>query len=379
MIEKALRKARGAPITTAEMETLTELRAPNEEISDLRGLEAATNLLRLYLGEQYVAVEGRDINSNDISDLSPLSDLTALTLLDLEGNNISDISPLSGLTNLVVLRLAKNNISDISPLSGLTNLFFVGLWDNLISDISPLEANAGFGQGEEVNVGENPLSPTSINVYIPALESRRVEVHASDLKQALTKYVLSMSRDLNLIHIPLEVITVDGVTKSIESIGDLYDALGGSGVVNFIVTHDPDTQEWFGYFGDADRGTPLDRVLTDSMGILVGMLAPAAIVLNGSPLGSEGRSTISFHPNLNLVGLPLRDERIDRVSDLLTLDGLEGNALAVISTQEGEFKLVARPGDPGDIPVIGGQSFIVIAQRAVTVPISGEGWYNTVR
>ena len=256
-IENALGKAPGSVITTTEMTTLTELRAPNADITDLTGLEAATSLLRLDLGERYVAVEGRFINSNAISDLSPLSGLTALTLLDLEGNNISDISALSGLTNLIVLYLGDNSISDISALSGLTNLVVLWLWDNLISDISPLVENTGLGQGEEVIVSENPLSDLSINTHIPALQSRGVEVHFSNLKPLLEEHLLAMPAGLSLIHIPLEVATVDGVAKAIASLGDLYDALGGALTVNFLVSYDPVAQEWFAYFGDADRGARL--------------------------------------------------------------------------------------------------------------------------
>ena len=375
-IESALGKAPGASITTTEMTTLTELSAPNANITDLTGLEAATNLKRLDLGAAYVAAEGRLVNGNAISDLSPLAGLTNLTRLHLDGNNISDISPLAGLTNLVVLGLWHNSISDITAVAGLTNLFFLGLWDNNISDISPLVSNWGLGEGEEVNVGENPLNDTSIHTHIPALQSRGIEVHFSNLKPPLAKYVLSIPTGLSLIHIPLKVSNVDGVTKPIESVGDLYDALGGS-IVNFIVTYDPAAQEWFGYFGAADRGTPADRVLTDNMGVLVGMFAPATIVLTGSPLVADGQSTISFYSGLNLVGLPLRDVRINRVSDLLKLDGLGDNALAIILTDGGEFKLVGRAGDPGDISVNGGQGFILTVQRAASVTVSGDGWSDS--
>lgn len=56
------------------------------------------------------------------------------------------------------------------------------------------------------------------------------------------------------------------------------------------------------------------------------------------------------------------------------LDGFLDNTLAIILTESGEFKLVGRAGDPGDIPVVGGQSFIVIVERAARVSISGDGW-----
>ena len=373
-LEDALDKAPETPITQAEMATLTELDARNADISDLTGLEAATNLERLELRDAYVASEGRLINSNSISDLSPLSGLTRLTRLHLERNQISDISPLAGLTSLVVLGLGNNNISDISPLEGLTNLFFVGLWDNNISDISPLVANSGFGQGEEVSVSENPLSPTSIDIHIPALQGRGVEVHFFNLKPVLKEYLLSLPAGLSLIHIPLKVGTVDGLAKRITTIGDLYDALGGS-IVNFIVTYDAAAQKWLAYFGDLDRGSPGDRALTADMGILVSMSRPVPVRLNGNPLlEDEEEGTIALYQGINLVGLPVRDRSINRTSDLLTLDGFLGNTVAIVVTEGGEFKLLVRTGDPGDIEVRGGQGFIVIVQREAQVSISGEGW-----
>ena len=126
-IEAVLRKARGATITVVEMETLVELLyAGHASISDLTGLEFATNLQRL------------DIYSNTISDVSPLRNLTNLTFLWLDSNTISDVSPLRNLTNLTVLFLRGNTISDVSPLRNLTNLTFLWLDSNTISDVSPL-------------------------------------------------------------------------------------------------------------------------------------------------------------------------------------------------------------------------------------------------
>ena len=71
----------------------------------------------------------------------------------------------------------------------------------------------------------------------------------------------------------------------------------------------------------------------------------------------------------------MSDARINRVSDLFTLDGPDGNALAIILTDGGE--LVGRAGDPGDIPVSGGQAFILTVQRAARVSISGNGWSDS--
>ena len=61
-VEAALGKASGATITTDEMATLKHLDASDAGIHDLNGLEAATNLTRLDLGQQlnsgYIGVGG---------------------------------------------------------------------------------------------------------------------------------------------------------------------------------------------------------------------------------------------------------------------------------------------------------------------------------
>ena len=83
-----------------------------------------------------------------------------------------------------------------------------------------------------------------------------------------------------------------------------------------------------------------------------------------------------LNPGLNLVGLPLNDSRINRVSDLFALKGIGGNVPVIILTDGGEFKLVGRADDPGDIEITGGQAFIMTASREAAVDISGDGWTN---
>ena len=341
-IEKALGKASGVTITTEDMKSLYELEAPNASITDLTGLEHATNL----------------------------------TLLTLSDNSISDISPLAGLTNLRILGLSGNSISDISPVAGLINLIELSLENNSISDISPLVANAGLGSGDTVSVSENPLNHASINTHIPALQSRGVEVYFDALEPATPEYLLSIPAGISLIHVPLKVTEVDGVAQTIESVADLYDALGGTSAVNFLFTYDSRDQEWRSYFVPSDRGGLADVRLADDKGIIASLRAPVSVRLTGNPLGTNGSSTITLNPGLNLVGLPLNDSRINRVSDLFALDGIGGNVPVIILTDGGEFKLVGRADDPGDIEITGGQAFIMTASREAAVDISGDGWTN---
>ena len=206
--------------------------------------------------------------------------------------------------------------------------------------------------------------------------AQKATIDLQFLPPTAAEYLLSVPSGISLIHVPLKVTAVDGVAQPITSIADLYNALGGAGAVNFFITYDSQVQEWRSYLGPSDTGTPADRALTDDMGIIAGMTTPASIRLSGSPLGINGNSTITLNQGLNLVGLPLQDSRINRVSDLFALEGIGGNVPVIILTDNGEFKAVGRARDPGDIPIIGGQSFIMTAQREATVTISGDGWYN---
>ena len=212
-IENKLGKAPGTPIAPAEMVTLTHLEARNANISDLTGLEGATNLKSLRLGGNSISdiapVTGLtnlkvlslwansisdisptasltnlielNLSGNSISDISPVAGLPNLTWLHLPSNSISDISPVAGLMNLTALRLDRNSISDISALLGLTQLTELRLDRNNITDLSPLVANTGLRNGDTVDVRENPLSSTSIKTHIPILQSRGVTIKFDDV------------------------------------------------------------------------------------------------------------------------------------------------------------------------------------------------------
>ena len=58
--------------------------------------------------------------ANQIVDISPLANLTALERLDIDNNQITDISPLANLTALERLRIDNNQIVDFSPIQGLS-------------------------------------------------------------------------------------------------------------------------------------------------------------------------------------------------------------------------------------------------------------------
>ena len=126
-VRSKLKLAKGHPISTTKITELTSLIATSKEIADLTGLEGATALTTLDLGQ-----------NNEISDLGPLQNLTALTSLDLADNKIVNLSLLSSLTALTTLNLSGNQITSVSNLPSLTSLERLDLRNNKVGDVTSL-------------------------------------------------------------------------------------------------------------------------------------------------------------------------------------------------------------------------------------------------
>ena len=161
-VRSALNLDAGETLTQADMENLTELAAKNSQISNITGLDHATNL------------ETLDLRDNTISNINALSGLTGLETLKLKGNTLSSITPLSGLTSLLLLNLRETSISSVSDLSGLTNLEQLRITDNSITDVQPLTSLVNL---DKLWIARNPLTNahllssltnlTTIDITIP--------------------------------------------------------------------------------------------------------------------------------------------------------------------------------------------------------------------
>ena len=257
------------------------------------------------------------------------------------------------------------------PLEGVTVTFTVSAGGGSLSDTSVDTDANGLAQ-TALTLGNDPGTNA-----VEASVEEITETATFKAVAELLEFDLSLPSGISLIHVPLRVRTVDGMAGAIESVADLYDALGGVDTVNWLITYNSESQDWDSYFGDADRGMVADRILTDHTGILASIKTSVSVRLGGDALGVDGSSTITLNPGLNLVGLPLKDSRVMRVSDLFALAGIADNVPVIIVSDNGEFKAVRRAGDPSDIEITGGQSFILTVQQAGTVTISGDGWDNT--
>ncbi|WP_206912480.1 hypothetical protein IGL98_003310 [Enterococcus sp. DIV0840] len=175
-----LGKPANSELTNQDMESITSLTLSNEfstQISSLSGLEYATNLSSLFL------------NTNNVTDFSPLEQLSSLTYINIDGNyltsaNFPDLSKSTGITHISVnsrrlsddilpmfahlmnlerLYLDSNiNITTLEPLKELPKLRsisvqFCGIVDfTVINDFPALNDLAAFGQ----NIGRTNMPAT---------------------------------------------------------------------------------------------------------------------------------------------------------------------------------------------------------------------------
>ncbi len=138
VLEAMVRGSMGKPkgnISVAEAEAVTRLNLSNEWQRYISDEAAIQNIGGL---EYFKNLESLDLSFHAIADITPLSGLNKLTALSLGGNPISNIAPLAALTSLKVLSLSGCAAQDYSPLSGLVNLNLLRLENTTLADVSPL-------------------------------------------------------------------------------------------------------------------------------------------------------------------------------------------------------------------------------------------------
>ena len=350
----------------ANLKQLEQLNLTSNQIRDITPLANVRNLYKLWLSNNRISdvspiansrhLIGLDVSRNaiyDISDISALADLVNLTWLNLSNNSISDISSLAANTGLgrgdrvamwgnplnypsiythipllqrrgitvtfnnrmptPPLKISGDNQRGTPgaaleqsfvveardrtgiPFEGVPVTFAVTAGGGTLSITSTLtDAN---GRAESTLTLGSEASTNTVDVSVEGVFKKvNFTAHAG------IAFELSVLPGITLIHVPLRVITADGIATTLTSISNLYDALGGAGVVNFLITYDPPTQEWRSFFVPSDKGTPGDAALADDTGIIAGLREPVSIRLRGNPLGTDGSRHHHLEPRSQRCG-----------------------------------------------------------------------------
>ena len=108
---------------------------------------------------------------------------------------------------MISLNIDYNEVSDISILSNLTKLTELRLEDNKVSDIAPLIQNTGISG--TTNLKNNPLNNTTLSTQIPVLIERDIKIEYDKppidmVKRSDSAFEISLRQALS---IATEVIT----------------------------------------------------------------------------------------------------------------------------------------------------------------------------
>ncbi len=160
---------------------LTELDCADQDITNLEGIEALTDLQKLYL------------QKNDIIDISALSEMVELTHLDLYYNEVEDIKPLMKMSKLNTLNLSRTYITDIGALSGITSLRILNLEGLELTSIDALSELVSLNT---LDLSLNDI--TSINALSKLTELNTLDLSSNEITNIDALLTLTGLRTLNL-------------------------------------------------------------------------------------------------------------------------------------------------------------------------------------
>ena len=166
-VRKALGKPKGA-ITSRDLASLKKLEASFLGITDISGLEHATNLTSL------------NLSHNPISDITPLAGLTKLKRLLLYKVRITDLKPLADLTNVEFVTFWETNVSDLTPLTSWKKLKSIELRLTKVTDYTPLH---GLSKLKSVATNRRLISNEQLARLKTALPNCTLEIESRNLQR----------------------------------------------------------------------------------------------------------------------------------------------------------------------------------------------------
>ena len=169
------------------------------------------------------------------------------------------------------------------------------------------------------------------------------------------EFDLELNAGWNLVHIPLELLAIDNQVVENETIGELFYALG----IDTMYYHDGEC--WV----SADENTAVIRKIYQGFAIYADFATSRTLL--GLPL----QGNLLLQEGMNIVGIPRHSSNLKRVSDLLSF---YPEICAILVEDEGTLQVVGRAGDPGDIPITGGQAFGIISKQVYFTTFYGESW-----
>ena len=393
-------------ITQQALQGLTNLNAQWKQITDLTGLEHATNLTWLYLWDNQIndltpiknlkTLHTLEVCNNPLSDITPIAGLTNLVDLSIGcGGYISDIRPLENLKNLTDLFIGAGVVSDITPLENLENLESLIICPNLISDITPLENLENL---QYLGVYDNPLRNITPLENLENLQS--LDIHENLISDITPLENLTDLTSLNLSHNQIrDVSPIVGLTHltTLQALGNPIENLSSlselSNLENLDILLTGHGVEWiaddaleavvrgilihhrFGRFGTGSqltltKQTMLELTNMEAHNLQITDLTGIEHATQLQELSLNDNQISDISPLADLVNLQYLDLRRNSISDVSQLADLADLKLVLLqgnSTLDTDSLHTLRTENP-DMAIITDQHLPSVLVDAAELP-----------
>ena len=208
----------------------------------------------------------------------------------------------------------------------------------------------------------------NIDIMLLELETLNLETPKS--------FSLSVPAGTSMVHLPRLDTEVNGESRSITKVSDLFVALGGESNVHWLITTPAPTRggtaQFQVFFEPSDADIPANAAIQPYTGILVSLRNAMSIDLAGDLV--EG--AIRLFPGPNLVGVPHTEAGINRVSDFakypVFLDKISLISIYINGTFQPILPNDIVPGAFNDHEISSGQAFVVVAKESVVINFGSE-------
>ena len=200
----------------------------------------------------------------------------------------------------------------------------------------------------------------NIEIMLQQLETLNLETPKS--------FNLMVPAGTSMVHLPRLDTEVNGESRSITKVSDLFVALGGESNVNWLITTPAPTRggtaQFQVFFEPSDADISANAAIQPYTGILVSLRNAMSIDLAGDPV--EG--AIRLFPGPNLVGVPHTEAGVNRVSDFAKYPVFLDKISLISIYANGTFhpflpNEIASGALDDDLEILSGQAFAVVAKQ----------------
>jgi len=189
-----------------------------------------------------------------------------------------------------------------------------------------------------------------------------------ELKQ-IREFTLALNKGTNLIAVPLK-------DERVKKVSDLANLLGSD--VSLLISYNFEKAKFQSFIpGTTPETAPENLEIKGDTGLIVVMKAPSSVTFQG--VAWDGKVALK---GISLLGIPLKDPRLAKVSDFAKREESKGLVSLIISfnAEQGKFQSFV-PGTtpetaPSNVPIDGGVGFIVVVKGAVSFTVTGTAWEN---